>query len=108
MEQGVSYLVEILLPTATNEGEQFGREPFDHVRDELLHRFGGVTLFTRSPAEGLWAPDAGKPPSSDRMITVEVMTEEIDGEWWEHFRHALEQRFRQQEVLIRCYQVRRL
>ena len=108
MYQSVSYLVEIFLPTFTNDGQQFGRELFDHVQDELLQRFGGVTLFTRSPAEGLWTAEDGDAPSVDRMITVEVMTDELDRGWWRNYRQTLEGRFQQEEILIRSYEVRRL
>ena len=108
MGQKLSYLIEIFLPLTTNEGELFGRAPFGQVRDELVERFGGVTLFTRSPAEGLWAGDDGEAPTADQMVTVEVMAEDVDEGWWAQYRQMLEQRFRQEEVLIRCYEVRRL
>ena len=103
-----SFLVEIFLPTNTNDGRPFGREPFDRVRDELLEEFGGVTLFTRSPAEGLWAGGEGDAPSRDGMIAVEVMSEAVDPSWWTRYREKLEHRFGQDEILIRSYAIRKL
>jgi hypothetical protein len=103
-----SWLVELFLPTASNEGEAFGRDAFDRVRDELLARFGGVTLFTRSPAEGLWSEGEGEGAARDRMITVEVMADELDRAWWAEYRRDLEQRFGQEEILIRCYRIWKL
>jgi hypothetical protein len=108
MDQTVAHLIEIFLPTSTNEGQRFDREPFDQVRDELLQQFGGVTLFTRNPAEGLWTAEDGNAPSVDQMITVEVMTDELDQVWWLDYRQKLERRFQQEVILIRSYQVRRL
>ena len=107
-EDGLDYLIEIFLPTADNRGVPFGRECFDAVRDELLERFGGVTLFSRSPAEGLWAADETGEPSRDRMITVEVMTDTLERGWWAAYRQRLEQRFAQDAILIRSFEIRTL
>lgn len=46
------YLVEIFLPKRDNEGREFPSGQFSRVRQELVERFGGVTAFTREPAEG--------------------------------------------------------
>lgn len=104
---GTIYLVELFLPTTSNQGQPFGRELFDHVRDELLEGFGGVTLFSRTPAEGLWAEGESEGASRDRMITIEV-TEVIDLAWWADYRAKLQERFSQEEVLIRCYHITKL
>ena len=99
------WLIELFLPTASNEGAPFGREMFDRVRDELLQAFGGVTLFSRSPAEGLWAEGRGGGTARDRMITAEVMADDVDRDWWAQYRRDLESRFSQEEILIRCYRI---
>ncbi len=46
------YLVEILLPLRDDEGHPFAARTYDALRDELSERYGGVTAFTRAPAEG--------------------------------------------------------
>jgi hypothetical protein len=46
------HLVEILLPVADNEGQPFDAHKYAVVREELSRRFGGITAFTRAPAEG--------------------------------------------------------
>lgn len=46
------YLVEILLPLNDNEGRPFDSEKFSALRERLTERFGGLTAFTRSPAQG--------------------------------------------------------
>src|SRR5688572_1478421 len=64
------HLIEILLPLSDNEGQPFAPELRAQVRDELVEHFGGVTAFTRSPAEGLW--DEGKgDPDRDEIIIFE-------------------------------------
>ena len=54
------FLVEILLPLYDNEGRRFGAGEFDRVSEELAGRFGGVTAFRRSPAEGVWREGGGE------------------------------------------------
>jgi hypothetical protein len=100
-----AHLIEILLPLASNEGEPFGRALYDMVRDELLSRFGGVTMFSRSPAEGSWAGGAGEGASCDRVISVEVMADDIDPDWWSAYRVGLERRFGQESIVVRASEV---
>jgi hypothetical protein len=47
------YLIHILLPLKDNQGRPHGRELFRGVAGELTERFGGLTAYTRAPAEGL-------------------------------------------------------
>ena len=100
------HLIEILLPLADNEGEPFGRDLFGEVREELVERFGGLTAFSRSPAEGLW--DEGGERSRDEIVVLQVMAETLDRDWWRNYRETLERRFRQDEVVIRATEVERL
>lgn len=46
------HLIEILLPLNDNEGRPFESEKFSAIRESLTERFGGLTAFTRSPAQG--------------------------------------------------------
>ncbi len=48
------HLVQILLPLADNRGRPFPAAMLGDVRRELTERFGGLTAFTRAPAEGFW------------------------------------------------------
>ncbi len=100
------HLIQILLPLADNEGCPFGPEPFGAVRRELAERFGGLTAFTRAPAEGLWQGDDGM--ARDDVIVVEVMVESLDAAWWAAYRHELETRFAQDAVVIRAHAVQLL
>ena len=60
------HVIEILLPLRDNRGQPFGPEPYGKVRRELVERFGGLTAFTRSPAEGLW--DEGDGTARDEIV----------------------------------------
>jgi hypothetical protein len=100
------HLIEILLPLRDAEGRRFGRAPFDKLREELIARFGGLTAFTRSPAEGLW--QEGGERSRDEIVVFEVMADWIDRSWWRAYRTELETRFRQDEIVIRASEIDRL
>src|SRR5438132_768830 len=69
------YLVQLILPVYDNDGAPIGRALFAQVRRELTERFGGVTAYTRAPAEGMWESSAV--PSADRhrpCIDVRIVT----------------------------------
>jgi hypothetical protein len=101
------HLVQILLPVYDNEGRAFGRDAFARVREELTERFGGVTAHLRSPAEGAWR-DPGGGVDRDDVVILEVMAEELDRGWWGEYRERLEERFRQDEVVVRATEMERL
>jgi hypothetical protein len=101
------YLIELFLPTYDNSGKPFPKSEFDRIRHELTARFGGVTAFLRSPAVGLWADDSGKVRRDDLAI-FEVMADALDRDWWRQFRTQLEQRFRQEEIVMRASSFERL
>lgn len=97
------HLVQILLPVADNEGRRFPPERFEALRRELTERFGGATVFSRSPAEGFW--QGGEGTSQDDIVIFEAMCETLDEAWWRERRRALEQEFRQETVVVRAQAV---
>jgi hypothetical protein len=99
-------LIQILLPLQDDEGRTFPSEQYDRLAQELTERFGGVTNFARSPAEGRWK-QSGSTKYED-MVVMEVMTETVDHEWWSDMRQRLMREFRQDEVVIRCQPIERL
>jgi hypothetical protein len=50
----MSHLVQILLPIYDDQGSEFASDVYVQVRSELTEPFGGLTAYTRAPAEGLW------------------------------------------------------
>ncbi|RON42366.1 hypothetical protein [Pseudomonas brassicacearum] len=98
------YLFEIFLPLTLNDGTKQPVELFARVREELLKRFGGVTAFIRSPAKGVWQQEENE-RAEDEIVIYEVMSESVDQLWWQTYKRALEQRFQQQELLIRTSRV---
>jgi hypothetical protein len=98
------YLVEIFLPLNLNDGTKQPVERFARVHEELIERFGGVTAFMRSPAKGVWQLEENE-RAEDEIVIYEVMSESVDQLWWQTYKREIEQRFQQQELLIRTSRV---
>jgi hypothetical protein len=101
------HLVQVLLPLYDNEGQLLSAALHHMVREELTERFGGLTAYTRAPAEGLWKENAAE-TARDDIVVYEVMTPTLDALWWSSYRKDLEDRFRQQQVIIRAQAIRLL
>ncbi|MBB4483421.1 hypothetical protein [Rhizobium etli] len=97
----MSYLVEVLLPVCDDAGHIL-----QGVRDKLTNTFGGVTMHVNAPAEGLWKSEGDV--DRDRIVVVEVMTDELDRKWWAAYRKELELRLDQEEIVVRASEVERL
>jgi hypothetical protein len=93
------FLIEILLP-AEHDDEH------ETIRALLTEKFGGVTAFTRTPAEGRWK--TGAAVERDEIIILEIMAETIDETWWKYFRRKLEQKLGEKEIVIRYHKITRL
>ncbi len=101
------HVVEIFLPLKRNDGSDQPRRLFAEVRKELVERFGGLTAFSRAPAEGIWEDDDGR-VERDQIVIFEVVADQVDRSWWSMFRARLERDFAQDEVLIRAAPTERL
>jgi hypothetical protein len=94
------HLIEILLPLNDNNGRPFEAGKYAAIRRHLTERFGGLTAFARSPAQGT-TTDGGKTVHDD-IIVFEVMAEELDLSWWRSYRRQLEQEFGQDTIVARA------
>lgn len=101
------HLIQLLLPLHDNDKQKFPAEYFDAVRRELTDRFGGVTAFLRSPAVGLWK-EGDEGVSRDNVVMFEVLSDELDKDWWQEYRSELQQKFRQEELLVWATSVTKL
>ena len=101
------HCVEILLPLRRRDGDRHPPGAFDALKARLVEAFGGLTAFSRAPAEGLW-DGGGEGVDRDEIVIFEVMTDRIDPRWWAELRSELETAFAQDEVVIRAHPTRRL
>lgn len=100
------HLVQLLLPLRDPDGKPFPRTFYGRIRDTLTDRFGGLTAYTRAPAEGLW--ETGDAVAVDDIVVYEVMVPELDRAWWTEYRASLEKQFDQEELVIRAQAIERL
>ena len=100
------HLVQLLLPLKDQNGKPFPRSQYRKIREELTERFGGLTAYTRAPAEGLW--DLGDEVAFDDIVVYEVMASDLDREWWRQYREGLERAFDQDELVVRAQAIERL
>lgn len=102
------HLVQLLLPLYDNGGRATPASELRRVRDELTERFGGLTVHSRAPAEGLWEELHDGERIRDDLVIYEVLVDELDAGWWRVYRESLERRLRQEELVIRALEIRRL
>lgn len=94
------------MPIYGNDGQRFARELFAEVRAELMQRFGGLTVYSHAPVQGLWQDEDEGAAVSDELVIFEVMSEERDKRWWASYRKILQGRFQQRRILIRSCKIR--
>nr|WP_295932985.1 hypothetical protein [uncultured Dyadobacter sp.] len=97
-------LFQIFIPLNDNEGNRFAEKHFTNLREELSSKFGGLTIYNRSPVKGLWKEVDGA-TVADEMIIFEVMTENVDDRYWEDLKRRLEAAFSQEEIMMRYYDI---
>jgi hypothetical protein len=100
------YLIQLLLPRNCGS-ESRPAALFQQVREELNAKFGGVTVYSQSPAEGLWTTQ-GQEVVRDEIVLFEVMAKKLSRRWWRGYRRELEQRFEQTEIVARAQKIKRL
>jgi hypothetical protein len=97
-------LVQILLPLYDNESRLFPKSEYETMAAALTERFGGLTAYTRSPAEGHWKR-GGRATSRDEIVVMEIMCDSLDRPWWTAYRESLETIFRQEAVIVRAQEI---
>jgi hypothetical protein len=93
------YLIQLLLPLADEQKRPFPPDQFESIRKTLTERFGGVTAFFRAPASGLWK-DSRNTVSSEQVVMIEVIADDLNKEWWAEYRSELEKLFGQEQLLV--------
>ena len=97
------HLIEIFLPLRDNQGAAFAASDFADIRKTLTEKFGGLTVFSRAPADGT-EKERGR-ERHDELVVFEIMTDGLDRDWWSAYRQALERRFKQDRIVIRMSDV---
>jgi len=69
------HLIQVLLPLNNADGRRFESSRYQQVSSELAERYGGLTVYSRSPAHGIWEPREGQ-TTHEEMVIYEVMVKE--------------------------------
>jgi hypothetical protein len=101
------FAIQMLLPLRSNTGTPFPRSLFEEVSTTLTDRFGRLTAYVRAPASGVWQDENGKVKEDD-VIVYEVVATNLERDWWNDYRKALEMLFGQDEIMIRAQKVWKL
>jgi hypothetical protein len=96
-------LIQILLPTVDGKGTPVPKSKLRTLATDLTDRFGGVTSYPHSPAEGLW--QEGETKEKDEIVVLEVMAGDLDREFWRALKERLEAELYQSEIVIRVHSV---
>jgi len=97
-------MVEIFLPLARQDGTPQPADCFTQTRSELVEHCGGVTIYARAPAEGLWRD--GTEVVADQVVVFEALDRAYEAEWWQAYKRRLCERFEQDEVMVRVIRAR--
>ncbi|MBC7913706.1 MAG: hypothetical protein H7Y07_06245 [Pyrinomonadaceae bacterium] len=96
--------IQIFLPLYNENGEAFSKHYYSSLKEDLTDKFGGITIYTRSPAIGFWKENETK-IVKDEIIIYEIMAESVDKDWWQRCRNGLEKLFRQDQIIIRTWKM---
>ncbi|RNJ41545.1 hypothetical protein B5V01_29235 [Mesorhizobium erdmanii] len=100
-------LVEMLLPLKDNSGTPFPTQLYRELQEALAERFGGVTAYMRSPANGLWNDGVGGSRHDD-VVLFEIMAETLEAPYWQTLKGKLADDFRQNDIVVRVTEITRL
>ena len=94
-------LVQLLLPLHDGGGRPYPSSSYLRVRQELTRLFGGITAYSRGPAEDGSVLGLTKQRGDD-FVVYEVMAPRLEPGWWHAYRSELERRFQQRRIEVRA------
>jgi hypothetical protein len=95
---------EILLPVRHNDGRPVSGELLEQTREELVARFGGITIAPQTYL-GIWVQDGTRFKEEMRRFTVDVANTSGNREFFARYKATLRKRFEQIEIYIASYLV---
>lgn len=106
-EDKKDYQVQLFIPLQDENGKPFPQKYLNALSTELKEKFGGLTVYSRSPATGQWKADAEK-TQTDQLIIYEVLLSNPDNSYWTKLKTRLEKQFDQEELLVLITKVQKL
>lgn len=94
----VNTKLELILPEKTSDGKPFPQLYFSELQQELLDKFGGLTVYSRITAEGFWKNETDA--VQQNVVVYELMLSKFEANYWKQMKLNLEKKFSQDEVMI--------
>jgi hypothetical protein len=95
---------EILLPVRHNDGRLVSWELLEQTREELVARFGGITVAAQ-PYLGIWVQRGRRFDEEMRRFTVDIDNTAPNRQFFTRYKGKLRERFEQIEIYIASYLV---
>jgi len=92
---------EIYLPLKYNDGKEIESEKIKQIREDLIGKFGAITVSSRSsPYQGTWK--YGGVEYIDDIIKIEVVTssDKITKKFLKDFKERIKKSLKQKDILI--------
>ena len=96
-------LIQTLLPMPAGTAADADQR-VQETRRELVERFGGITAYLQTPAQGVWTSPQGE-RERDAVVLVEIVAEHFDRTWWRAYAATLASRFQQDAIHVRAMTV---
>lgn len=98
-------LIQIILPVHDEKDKAYPKKHYSRIEETLTKKFGGLTAYTRTPADGFWK-DERNAARYDDVVILEVMTDKVEKRWWRKYKEQLEKTFAQTEIIIRLQKMK--
>jgi inorganic pyrophosphatase len=106
-EEQQTRLFQLLVPQYRKNGKKFPDQYYTALNKELIGKFGGLTVYSRGPAEGFWKKNEAK-TIQEAMLVYEVMADEVDKDFWHKIKGSLAKKFDQEELVLICSKITRI
>jgi len=98
-EVGGKRRYEILLPLKDNAGQIIPQEKFMQTQEELIERFGGITIIPQ-PVQGVWIDKGKRYEDESIRLVIDVDDNQANRAFFQQFKKRLNARFQQEDVYV--------
>ncbi len=96
-----SKLIQLFLPTTSENGKAFPGTYFHAVKQKLGKKFDSLSVYLKSPLIGNIKND--EPTlAKDTVLVYEVISDTVETDYWSQYQQFLQKQFKQDYIVIRC------
>ena len=101
------YQIELYLPLYNNDKKAFPTSHYESVKQNLSDKFGGITMYSRTPVIGLWK-ESQESIVKDDLVIYEIISEKLDESFWQEYKFMLQSLFQQEAIIIKSSKIKLL